>query len=275
MDMLNQPRGDTPPTAAPRSRLVIVALLAIAAPLSMGARGCGPVSSRTPAPSVDGTWRIAYDDSLAVEVRIGGAVYEATLPAEGGTVMVEHGGYTIPFTLDCARPEIVCPSEAWPSEVVAEQREAEFPHRMWVSTPEQRCMGEMVMPAADQCGEGTLNPDCEQVCDGEITTASGDRFGVINEPGTRFDLLLGGGIATNGVNCVLLGLSVAHATIESTGSAESEDWTAQRFTDGEVEVGYAGGCLWADDAAGDEELRALVLGASVKFTTGFAGARAD
>ena len=64
------------------------------------------------------------------------------------------------------------------------------------------------------------------------------------------------------------------AGIESTGSAETEDWTAASFTDGEVAVGYAGGCLWAGDPDMDGELEALVLDASVTFTTGFTGARA-
>jgi len=255
-------------------KISLIGLIVLCAPLTMGARGCGAVSSRTPAPSVDGNWAISYDDSLAVTVRIGGATYDATLPEEGGTVEINHGGYTIPFTLDCSRPEIVCPSEAWPSTVRAEQRDPEFPHRMWVSLPNQVCMGDMVPATAEQCGADTLNPDCVDVCDGEITTTESDRFGVINEPGDRFDLLLGGGIASNGVNCVLLGLSVAQADIESTGSATTEDWTAQEFTNGEVKVGYAGGCLWAGDPDMDGELEALVLNASVTFTSGFSGTRA-
>jgi len=255
-------------------KISLIGLIALCAPLTMGARGCGAVSSRTPAPSVDGNWAISYDDSLDVEVRIGGATYDATLPAEGGTIEIEHGGFTIPFTLDCSRPEIVCPSEAWPSEVRAEQRDPEFPHRMWVSIPQQVCMGTMVPADETQCGADTLNPDCVDVCDGEITTAERDRFGVINEPGDGFDLLLGGGIATNGVNCVLLGLSVAQADIVSTGMAETEDWTAAEFTNGEVAVGFGGGCLWAGDPDMDGELEALVLNASIRFTSGFTGTRA-
>ncbi|MCB9596558.1 MAG: hypothetical protein H6719_27790 [Sandaracinaceae bacterium] len=253
----------------------IVVLLA-GAPMSMGARGgCGAVSSTTPAPDVDGRWAITYDDSLEVTVNIGGSTYDATLPAEGGTVEIVHGGVTIPFTLDCSRPEIVCPSEAWPGEVSVEQRDPTYPHRMWVQIPEQVCMGETVAPAENECGAGTLNPDCEDVCDGEITTVQHDRFGVINEPGSRFDLLLGAGIATNGVNCVLLGVSAAHADIESVGEAQTPDWTASQFQNGEVVVGYGGGCLWAGDPDMDGELEALVLGASITFRTGFTGARAE
>ena len=257
------------------SRWAILAVVSALAPLSMGARGCGAISSSTPAPDVDGRWAVAYDDRLEVTVRIGGALYEASLPATGGTVEVEHGGVRIPFTLDCARPEIVCPSEAWPREVTIEERESAYPHRMWVRIPEQVCMGRTVPASQEDCGPDTLNPDCEDVCDGEITTTLHDRFGVIDEPGRRFDLLLGAGVATNGLNCALLGISSAHADIESTGSAETEDWTAQRFRDGEVVVAYGGGCLWAARDSEDEELRALVLGASVTFRTGFTGARAE
>ena len=256
------------------TRIATMGLLVACAPLAMGARGCGPVTSTTAAPDVGGDWSIQYDDALAVQITIGGATYDATLPPEGGTVMVEHGGFTIPFTLDCSLPEIVCPSEAWPTTVAAEQRDPEHPHQMWVTIPGQRCMGSMVTADPAQCGAGTLNPDCEDVCDGGVTTADHDTFGVIDEPGESFDLLLGAGVATNGVNCVLLGLSAAHADITSTGSAAAGDWRAQSFDAGQVAVGYAGGCLWAGDPTMDGELEALVLGASVRFTTGFTGTRA-
>lgn len=257
-------------------RLALVAVVAAFAPLTMGARGTcgGPLTSMTAAPNVEAPWAITYDDTLAVQISIGGAIYDATLPAEGGTVMVEHGGFTIPFTLDCTRPEIVCPSEAWPDMVTASQREAEYPHRMWVTIPQQSCSGETHAPAMNECGAETLNPDCAEVCDGEAVTSSVDTFGVINEPGTRFDLLLGGTIASNGVNCVMLGISLAHADLVTTGSAETEDWVATEMQNGEVVTAYAGGCVWAETSA-DMELQALVLGATVKFTTGFTGTRVE
>lgn len=256
-------------------RIALWGLVVAAAPLAMGARGCESVSSRSAAPSVDGRWAVAYDDTLAVQIQIGGATYDATLPAEGGTVTVEHGGFTIPFTLDCSLPAVVCPSEAWPAVVTAEQRDPEFPHRMWVTLPQQECMGEMLAADPAECGANTLNPDCEDVCSGEVTTVERDTFGVIDEAGESFDLLLGGGIATNGVNCVLLGFSSASANIMSTGSAETEDWTAQSFDAGEVVVAYGGGCLWAGDPDMDGELEALVIGASARFSTGFTAARAE
>ena len=82
--------------------------------------------------------------------------------------------------------------------------------------------------------------------------------------------VMGGGIATNGLNCALLGWSVADAELTSTGSAASGDWEAQTMDAGLVTVGYAGGCLWAGPSAGRD---AVVIGAEVKFTTGFTGAK--
>lgn len=257
-------------------RLACILVLAGCAPLVMGARGgCGTLTSRDPAPDVNGQWAITYDDTLSVEIQIGGATYDAEIPAEGGTVHVEHGGFGFDFTLDCSRPEVVCPSEAWPSTVTAEQREAEYPHRMWVRSPRTECAGTLRAPEENECGEGTLNPECDEVCDGEVVTVERDTFGLINGAGTRFDLLLGAGAASNGVNCVLLGLSSAHADLVSTGSAEDEDWVAQQMTNGEVVTAYGGGCLWAGDPDMDEELEALVIGASVVFRTGFTGARVE
>ena len=46
------------------------------------------------------------------------------------------------------------------------------------------------------------------------------------------------------------------------------------MTNGEIAVAYAGGCLWLGDPDMDAELEALVIGAGIKFTTGFTGSRA-
>jgi hypothetical protein len=130
-----------------------------------------------------------------------------------------------------------------------------------------------VAPAPGTCGAGTNNPDCDQVCNGEITTRNEERFGVIGENGRTFRLYLGAGIATNGINCALIGWSVADAELENVGSASSGDWQSMAMNAGIVEVGYSGGCLWAGDPDMDGELEALVLGATVKFTTGFTADR--
>ena len=59
----------------------------IALPLAMGAKGDGcAANSTSPAPDVRGTWGITYDDRIGVEVKIGGAVYDAELGAANGSV---------------------------------------------------------------------------------------------------------------------------------------------------------------------------------------------
>jgi hypothetical protein len=155
--------------------------------LLMGAQGDGcAASSKSPAPDVTGTWDVSYDDLIGVEITIGGAVYTAELGAQGGAVTIDHDGQPFTFDLDCDRPDVLCPSEAWPREVTAEQRDLAFEHRMIVTLPVQRCSGALVAPQAGSCGAGTTNPDCDQVCDGEVTVTPTETFGVIGESGETF-----------------------------------------------------------------------------------------
>lgn len=257
-----------------RTTTTLASLTLCALPLLTGARGDGcAASSRSPAPDVSGWWDVTYDDRLDVEIAIGGSVYTAELGAQGGAVTITHQGRPFTFDLDCGRPEVLCPSEAWPRQVLAEQRDVGFEHRMYVTLPVQTCSGQLVAPPPGSCGAGTSNPDCDDVCDGDVVTRNEERFGVIGESGQSFRLYLGGGIATNGINCALIGWSVADAALENVGSAAGGDWEAVAMDAGLVTVGYAGGCLWAGDPNLDGELEALVLGATVKFTTGFTADR--
>jgi hypothetical protein len=240
----------------------------------MGARGDGcAAGSKSPAPDVTGDWEITYDDTLGVEVTIGGAVYTEELGPQGGSFTITHAGYPITFDLDCARPEVLCPSESWPGEVAIEQRNLDYEHQMIVTLPIQECSGATVAASPEECGAGTDNPDCDPVCDGDIVIREREAFGVIGEAGQSFRLYLGGGIATNGINCALLGWSLADADLTTVGSSDDGDWLATSMDRGIVEIGYAGGCLWAGDPNMDGELEALVLSASIKFTTGFTGER--
>ncbi len=261
--------------AVPNRGLVLASLVIAMAPLLGGARECGSsgFGTMTPAPDMSGKWSVKYDDSLAVDVTIGGAHYQANLPSGGGTFTVEHGGASFDFDLDCARPEIVCPSEAWPDEVTITHRDPMYPHRIWVTLPRQTCDGRLVAPKNDECGEGTPNPDCEQVCMGELRVEEQDVFGVITDDGASFDLLLGAGVASNGFNCALLGVSLASADLETTGEPHTSEWRTTGMDNGEVKTGYSGGCLWAGDPDMDGQTQALVLGASVVFTTGFDASR--
>jgi len=251
-----------------------LALCVVALPVLMGAKGgCGAINSTDPAPDVTANWGISYGNQMEIDVKVGGAVYHQSLPAAGGTFAVTHQGQPLMFNIDCSRADVICPSEVWPNEVAADQRDEMYQHRMWVKIPTQTCSGKEVPPKASECGANTLNPDCKPVCDGTVTTGSADAFGLINEAGSAFDLFLGAGVATNGVNCALLGVSLAHADLTTTGVPQSADWTATAMKNGTVKTAYAGGCLWAGDPNMTGTLQALVVGASVEISTPFTGAR--
>jgi hypothetical protein len=254
-----------------------LALALLAAPMLMAANGKGcageggdppGIFSRSPAPDMTGTWAVTYDDRLDVEITIGGAVYTAEVGVEGGLVTIDHEGQPITFDLDCSRAEVVCPTEVWPAEVSFRQDDPTFPHRVWMSVPQTECTGELVDPDPSSCGAGTNNPECTEVCDGETSTSSKEAFGTVRESGESFWVGLDAKIASNGVNCLLIGGSVADGDLTSTGSAETEDWEAVSAA-GDVITVYAGGCLWVGDPNMDGELEALVLGGSVRFATGF------
>lgn len=246
-------------------------LLTSSLPLMMAAQGDGcAANSKSPAPDVAGVWNIEYDDQIGVEVKIGGAVYTAELGAQGGVVTIDHEGKPYQFDLDCSRPEIVCPSEAWPTRVVIEQRNERLEHQMIVNLPSASCDGDLAKPPASECGANTSNPNCDLVCEGDVTIATTETFGVIGETGDSFRLFLGGGIVTNGINCALLGYSLADANLV-TENRNQPDWTATEMTGGLVTIGYAGGCLFVGDVNGEDGL--VAVGAEVKFTTGFTGTR--
>lgn len=251
--------------------LKLLPLLAL--PFLGGARGqgCGPITSTSPAPSMTGAWAIAYDDEITVKIDIGGSIYDGSMSSTGGSLTITHQGMPITFDLDCSRPWIVCPSEVWPDTVTAAHKEPRFPHRFHVAIESQTCSG--ATEAASACGAGTSNPECDQVCTGTVSASKTEHFGVISEEGDSFDLLLGAGFATNGVNCGVLGVSVAKAGLETEGSASTGDWEAVAMDRGEVLVAYAGGCLWAGDPDDDGSIEALVIGAKVELRTGFTGSK--
>jgi hypothetical protein len=251
--------------------LLRLALMVPALPFVMGAQGDGcAAGSTSAAPDVRGTWGIDYDDTIGIEAKIGGAVYNAELGAAGGSFTINHQGTPYTFNLDCARADVVCPSEAWPARVVIEQRDVMRQHQMIVNLPQASCMGELTKPAPGTCGTGTTNPNCDLVCGGGITVATNEHFGVIGETGETFRLYLGGGIVTNGINCAMLGYSVADADLETTGTA-GMDWEASTMSAGLVTVGFSGACLFAGTVNGTNE--AVLVGAELKFTTGFTGAK--
>jgi hypothetical protein len=246
-------------------------LMVMGLPLVMGAQGDGcAAGSTSPAPDVQGTWDVSYDDTIGVEVKIGGAVYDSQLGAGGGSFTIDHDGKPYTFDLDCTRPDIVCPSEAWPSQVVVEQRDVQHQHQMVVDLPQAKCSGSLSEPAPGTCGSGTNNPNCDLVCDGDVTVETAQAFGVIGEAGDSFRLYLGAGIVTNGINCAMLGYSVADADLVTTGKSGST-WEATAMNAGLVTIGYAGACVFAGTM--DSTTQAALVGAEVKFTTGFTGTK--
>ena len=252
-------------------RALAFAVLAVA---TTGAKGDGcSAFDESPAPDMTGVWDMDYDDQLAVRVTLGGAVYESTIGAAGGQVTIEHDGHPLTFDLDCDRPEVICPSEAWPSTVTVRQRERDFEHQVLVDLPTQTCDGELVASEASACGVGTRNPDCDLVCGGETIVGTSERVGVIGADGSTFRIYLGAGIASNGVNCLLLAGAVADGDLVTSGVASRGTWRADEIVDGAVKVAYAGGCLWAGDPDGDGDPDALVLNATVAFESGFVGSR--
>ncbi len=253
------------------SALLVTALTPVLGGATGG--GCGPLVSESPAPDVAGAWSIDYENDLHIKATLGGSVYTAKTGAQGGAITIDHQGQPFTFELDCAKPEVICPTEVWPAEVTASQRNKQFLHRMFVEIPVQTCDGRVLKAEERQCGEGTSNPDCDDICDGELETKRADRFGLISEAGDRFDLFLGAGVATNGVNCGLLGLSVASAKLETTGDAANNNWKAESMSDGKITTGYAGGCLWAGDPNGDGQVEAIAIGATLELSTSFSGAR--
>ncbi|MCB9730003.1 MAG: hypothetical protein H6744_18595 [Deltaproteobacteria bacterium] len=245
--------------------LSLLACLSLCVPALMGAdgssSGCGQHEDM---PDVSGSWAVDYDDSMMVELKIGGSVYTRTLGPEGGVITVEHDGVPLSFDLDCSRADVLCPSEAWPETVKMAQPDRDWEAHVELTLPSQRCDGTLVPADPTRCGAGTRNPDCDDVCEGTVTTTSTKRAGLLSKGGDRLSVLLGAAAASNGVNCLLLGLSVAEADVVSEGGPRSVRWEAVRLEQGHVTTGYAGGCLFAGSSPD-----ALVAGASIKVTTGF------
>ena len=250
-------------------RLRQLASISLLLPFVMGAQGDGcAAGSKSAAPDVRGTWDIAYDDTIGVEVKIGGATYTAELGASGGVFTIDHAGTPYTFDLDCGRPDIVCPGEAWPNQVVIEQRDVKLQHQMVVDLPSAQCDAALTQPEPGTCGTGTTNPNCDLVCGGDVTVETAQAFGVIGETGESFRLYLGAGIVTNGLNCAMLGYSVADANLVTE---MTDGWEATAMSAGLVTIGYAGGCLFAGTVNGTNQT--LLVGAELKFTTGFTGTK--
>src|SRR5262249_59652711 len=59
---------------------------------------------------------------------------------------INHNGTPYTFNLDCSRPDIVCPGEAWPNQVIVEQRDVQHQHQMVVDLPSAKCDSALTQP---------------------------------------------------------------------------------------------------------------------------------
>lgn len=248
--------------------LLFVILLATMAHTMSGIGRCGR-GMPDEVPDMTGTWALSIDGTFDVDIDIGGAVYNGSLGAAGGVVTVEHDDEDLEFEVDCAADAIVCPNEVFPEEVDVTHRAA--PDRFDITIFEQTCQGDTVDPDPSECGEDTVNPDCEPVCDGTLITRQSSRAGWIveTETGMGIEVLLGGGFTSGGSSCALASWSIAEADLITEGAAEDGDWVATEWTDGLVTAIYSGGCLWAENVDLDPDVEASVINATVTITSGF------
>jgi len=273
-----------------RWRLLLLALLVICLPLTMGVGRCGLSGagffSDKPAPDMRGTWSVDYDDSLEVEIDIGGAAAATqTLSSEGGTIQFMVDNQPVELVLDCTKDWIVCPSEVWAPEVEFDQPNfATKPHQVQMTVTETEC-SDPRMPD-EQAGECSSNPDDNRPCDVEIcdpenvqdvehsTIASISDPDPLNpDPGSKpaytVGIALSGGFALPTANCVLAAASYADADIVYDGTYDPDEPTmdATELTSGLVTIDLFGACFWATEV--DAQLRAALLSARVRLRTGF------
>jgi hypothetical protein len=224
-------------------------------------------SSWVGTPDVRGQWALSWQDDLEVAITIGGTSYTETLGPQGGLVTIHHNGQPFSFDLDCSRDVVVCPSEVWPDSVTFDQDLSFLPRNVYVTIPSHDCDGELVDVDPAECG-----PEAEscQLCDGNTTLSETETIGRISFDNERLAVFLDGGLATSGVTCALLGLSVATADLETT-DPDSGDYRGVALTNGRVITGFGGGCMWVADPDADGSTELLAFGASITFTTHFTG----
>ena len=83
--------------------------------------GCDKILAGSLSPDFAGVWDVTYDDSIEVEVRVSEQTLRASVGEQGGEVAFRDAGSALALEIDCTRPELVCPSEAWPRELALKQ----------------------------------------------------------------------------------------------------------------------------------------------------------
>ncbi len=267
-------------------------LLLLLLPVIMGQDRCGRSArgffSDDPAPFMEGTWDVTYDNQISVEIDLGGgAVYYGAVSGAGGHVAFVHDGEPVELDLDCSRPWVVCPSDVWTDTVeFLQPRFDERPHQVQMLVREQECLNPR-MPMVEE-GECSLDPDdnlpCNvEICDPEdVVTTTVSRLASISDPyplnpahGDRPEYTIGiwlsGGFVVPAANCLLMGASYADADIVYSGhyepDPESPTMYATHLEDGLITIVLSGACFWG--AYTGTDLGAVLLGARVEINTGF------
>ena len=199
-------------------------------PMIMGAQGDGcAAGSTSPAPDVRGTWSIVYDDMIGIEVSIGGAVYNAEATASrAASFTINHKASPTRSTSTAAGPTSCARARlARRGHRRAARRPAPAPDGRRSPTGDvQRRRSRN--PRRGSCGDGTNEPELRsRLWRRRRPSQTAQAFGVIGESGDSFRLFLGGGIVTNGINCAMLGYSVADADLVTSG-APATHWEATR-----------------------------------------------
>jgi len=240
------------------SLLKCTCLLLGLAPALMGAEGgCQPTDEElAEIPDVEGRWEVTMDGSFGIDIDIGGVAYDSMLSPDESTVAVAVDGTPVEFTIDCSHELVQCPEEIVPAQFDIVQ-DPDNPRLFGVEVPIQECDGEEV----------------EGECMGMVVETISTAPGTITADGMRFDLLLGGGV-TGTTGCALLALYVADGVLVSSGSAAMMNKRAEEIVDGDITVGYAGGCLILDESAiAMEEVRAAAVGATIALSAGYTAVR--
>lgn len=278
-----------------RRELLIISLLLLFIPLIMAPGRCGTSAggffSSDPAPDMRGTWSVQYDNTLEIQLDLGGgAVQTETVPANGGTVTFLVNGNPVELNLDCSKDWITCPSEVWTDTVAFDQPNfVARPHQVEMSVTDTECSSPRLPVEADgECVSGSDEFPCdEEICDPENVQET--RVKVVasisnpvppdpvagSKPEYTLGILLNGGFAVPTANCVLLAASTADADIVYDGNFEPEPeaptMSATDLENGLVNVHLLGACFWGQIV--DEQLRAALLSAHIRLSTGFTASK--
>lgn len=102
----------------PRRQHHRAAAIALVLALSLLGTGCDRGSASDLDPSFAGVWDVTYDDNIEVEVwEDATRVLHGRIGEQGGAISAQDAGVGQDVEIDCARPDLICPSEVWSREL--------------------------------------------------------------------------------------------------------------------------------------------------------------